>query len=274
MTGEERLLVYDCGSGKAVGVLHMPGQPPSTGIVVIGRWGSDRLSVHLGRAAAERGIALFRFDARGRGDSEGPLIGVDEFADDIGAAVKVLREQVPGVRRVVIFGLSEGAAAALLYANRDPSVRGLILVNPWIRMDQAVAQEELRQNFGRLGSRSFWMRIRKSEAGLRGAARSFSILVENWWEASRKQPDEKDRSLKDRLMDCLTLFPGKLQIILSGGDPASAIFRAAAKEQLEKLQQQDRLEIRIEPEANHVFSRSDWRGSLIDWSLSWAKDLV
>jgi hypothetical protein len=60
-----------------------------------------------------------------------------------------------------------------------------------------------------------------------------------------------------------------LQIILSGGDPATAIFQEAAKDRLQELMRDGRLTVMTEPEANHVFSRSDWRGRLIDWSLDW-----
>jgi uncharacterized protein len=282
MSAEERMVVFDCRGHRLVGVLHLPfvdlralvdlrEAGLSTGILVIGRWGSDRLSVHLGRAAAARGITLFRFDLRGRGDCEGPLIGVEETGDDLRAAIDTFLNQAPGIRGVVMFGLSEGAAAALLYARKDPRVTGLILVNPWIRMEQAVAKEYMRRNLSRVLDRDFWDRIRKSETGFRGAARSFFVLARNWIDASRHKEPATEQSLKDRLMEALAVFPGPLQIILSGGDPATAIFQEAAKDKLDELKRKGRLEVMTEPEANHVFSRSDWRGNLIDWSLDWTK---
>jgi pimeloyl-ACP methyl ester carboxylesterase len=187
--------------------------------------------------------------------------------------VRAFLSEAPAVRRVVIFGLSEGAAAALLYAPGDPRVGGLILANPWIRMDGEVAKAHLRQNLSRVLEKSFWEKIRKSEEGYRGAARSFLALGKNWIDANRKKPPVQERNLKDRLMDCLDAFAGPIQIILSGGDPATAIFQEAAKERLAELSRQGRLTINIEPEANHVFSRGDWRAKMIGWSLDWTKDI-
>jgi exosortase A-associated hydrolase 1 len=269
MTAQERMVVFDCKGDRLVGVLHLPCEPPPTGILVIGRWGSDRLSVHLGRAAAARGIAVFRFDLRGRSDCEGRLVEVEETGEDLHSAIRAFRKEAQGISKIVIFGLSEGAAAALLYARCDPTVAGLILVNPWIRMEQAVAKQHLRQNLSKVGDRNFWQRIRNSEDGYRGAARSFLRLSQTWIKASvRTEPN-----LKDKLMNALEVFPGPLQIILSGGDPATAIFQEAAKERLAELNREGRLAVMTEPEANHVFSRSDWRGRLIDWSVDWTARL-
>lgn len=265
MTQEERMVVFDCAGSKLIGVLHLPEAPPSTGILLIGRWGSDCMSVHIGRAAAQHGIAVFRFDLRGRSDCEGPLVGVEESGDDLRAAMEAFIQEAPGIRNIVIFGLSEGAAAALLYAVDDHRVTGLILANPWIRMEQAVAKEHLRQNLSRVLDRGFWQRIRNSENGFSGAARSLFSLTRTWVKASRKP----EPSLKDKLMDALGVFPGPVQIILSGGDPATAIFQEAAKDRLEELRIAGRLTVMTEPDANHVFSRSDWRGRLIDWILDW-----
>jgi hypothetical protein len=74
-------------------------------------------------------------------------------------------------------------------------------------------------------------------------------------------------------MNALQVFPGPIQIILSGSDPATAIFQEAAKDRLAELKREGRLTVMTEPEANHVFSRSDWRGRLIDWSIDWTTRL-
>ena len=271
MKSTERLVVFECAENRLVGVLHLPANPLPVGILLIGRWGSDRLSVHLGRAGLGSGVAVFRFDLRGRGDCEGPLVGVEETGEDLRAALDAFLAAAPAIRHVVIFGLSEGAAAALLYARVDKRVAGLILVNPWIRMDQAVAKEHVRRNLSRVLQAGFWHRIRNSEDGYRGAARSFVTLTRNWIDASQKRPPATEQSLKDKLMDALGIFQGPLQIVLSGEDPATAIFQAAARDKMRELDREGRLTVMTEPEANHVFSRSDWRAKLIGWSLDWTK---
>ena len=267
----ERFVEFECDGHWMVGILHLPAEPCSAGIVVIGRTGSDRLSVHLGRAAAARGIALFRFDFRGRGDCEGPVVPVEQTGLDLACAIAAFQREAPQIQRLAIWGLSEGAAAALLYGPDDQRVAGLILVNPWVRMEQAVAKAHLKKNLSRVFDSEFWERIRKSEQGYAGAARSFLTLTRNFF-ASSKSP--AGRPLRDRLMDSLTKFSGPVEIILSGGDPATAVFQDAAKEQLEALARSGRLTVHMEPEANHVFSRSDWRANLIDWSLDWVKATI
>lgn len=266
MTGPERFVEFECAGHWMTGILHLPAEPCSTGILMIGRTGSDRQGVHFGRAAAARGIPVFRFDFRGRGDCEGPVVPVEETGTDIACAIEAFLHEAPSLRGVVIWGLSEGAAAALLYAAGDPRVAGLILVNPWIRMDQEVAKEHLRQNLAHVFAPEFWQRIRKSEGGYLGAAKSFLVLTRNFLSTPKPPPG---LALKDRLMEALTRFAGPVEIILSGGDPATAVFQDAAKKQLEELEQQGRLTRHMEPEANHVFSRSDWREHLIAWSLEW-----
>jgi exosortase A-associated hydrolase 1 len=274
MAAEERFVVFDCLGNRLVGVLHLPENASRVGIVLIGRLGTDRGSVHFGRAAAGRGIAVFRFDFRGRGDCEGPLVPVEETGEDLRSALEAFRKHAPGIQRVVIFGVSEGGAAALLYAREDFSVAGLILVNPWIRMEKAVAKESLRQNLSKVTEKSFWSRIRKSESGYLGAAKSFLVLVRNWIAASTEQPTATEPSLKDKLSDALEVFPGPILIVLSGGDPATPVFLEAVGNQLQLLERQGRLTIMTEPDANHVFSRSDWRATLIAWSLDWTEQLT
>lgn len=271
MTAEERLVIFDCAGNRLIGVLHLPDNPSPVGILVIGRWSNDRLSVHFSRAATARGIAVFRFDFRGRGDCEGPLVAVEETGEDLRSAVGAFLEQAPAVSKIVIFGISEAAAASLMFASGDSRITGLILVNPWIRMEQAVAKEHIKQNLSRVLDPKFWDRIRKSEAGFLGAARSFLVLTRSWIAASTSRPEP---SLKDKLMDALGVFPGPLQIVLSGGDPATAIFQEAAKHRLDRLKREGRLTVMTEPDANHVFSRSDWRAHLIEWSLDWTKRIA
>lgn len=268
MKASELWVEFECEGYWMAGILHLPDVPRETGIVVIGRTGSDRLSVHLGRAAAERGIALFRFDLRGRGDCEGPAVSVEQTGMDLDSAIGAFLGAAPGVRSVAVWGLSEGAAAALLHGPCDPRASGLILVNLWIRMERQVAREHVRQNLTRLFEAGFWNRIRKSEAGFRGAVHTFGNMVRNAI-YGRAQPES---SLKEKLMKSLGSFRGPVLLVLREGDPATAVLEETAKLVFEQLKAEGRLTVRKEPEANHVFSRSDWRAHLIDWCLDWVTD--
>ncbi len=264
MNGAQQVVEFDCAGSVLYGVLHRPPAYCERGLIVIGRIGSDRAAVLLARDCVSRGIAVFRFDFRGRGDCEGPVVSVEETGSDLAAAIEAFQNAMPSLREVALWGLSEGAAAALLYAQTDPRVTGLMLVNPWIRMERAVAHAHLRQNVGRVADRVFWDRIRQSEAGYFGAARSLARLVRNVI-AAPKQPD----SLKTRVIDALIKYPGQVCLVLSGGDPATAVFQNAAAPHLEALAKTGRLTRHYLAEANHVFSRSDWRAALGQWTADW-----
>jgi hypothetical protein len=90
----------------------------------------------------------------------------------------------------------------------------------------------------------------------------------NFLRASGREAGGKE-PLKDRLMNALEVFEGPICIILSGGDPATAVFQDAAKPQLDRLREEGRLMVYTQPEANHVFSRGDWRAQLVEWSVDW-----
>ena len=50
-----------------------------------------------------------RFDYRGMGDSTGDVRPFDDINDDIAAAIDEFFRQVPGLERVVLWGLCDGA---------------------------------------------------------------------------------------------------------------------------------------------------------------------
>ena len=77
-----------------------------------------------------------RFDVRGMGDSTGEQRPFDEMDNDVGAAADYFRKNVPGVDRVILWGLCDSACATCLYAPLDPNVAGLILLNPWVRTER------------------------------------------------------------------------------------------------------------------------------------------
>ena len=63
------------------------------------------------------------------GDSEGEEAGWRSSAGDIAAAAAAFRTEVPHLKRIVGFGLCDGATALALYAE---GLNGLILANPWL----------------------------------------------------------------------------------------------------------------------------------------------
>jgi acylglycerol lipase len=87
---------------------------------------------------AHRGIAVYAFDLRGHGRSEGDRVWVEAFDDylvDLGTFVDSVRKREPG-KPLFLFGHSMGGAIVTLYTlTREPYIQGLILSGPALHVD-------------------------------------------------------------------------------------------------------------------------------------------
>jgi hypothetical protein len=104
------------------------------------------LADHLTR----QGIAVFRFDERGVGSSEGTQRGATfgDFATDVQAAVQMLRAQ-PGIdaSAVGLVGYSEGGVIAPIAATRTENLAFLALLSaPGLPGDSILARQLDRRN--------------------------------------------------------------------------------------------------------------------------------
>lgn len=175
MNVTEKALNFPCGTQQLLGVLSRPDAPRDVGVLVIVggpqyRVGSHRQFVHLARRVASAGFACLRFDYRGMGDSEGELRDFEQVDEDISAAITALLQAEPGLRGVVLWGLCDGASAALLYlsARPDPRVCGLALLNPWVRTEASQAQTRVRHYYlQRLAEPAFWRKLLSGGVALR-----------------------------------------------------------------------------------------------------------
>ena len=264
MNTREELVEYLCGGHSVYGAAHIPDRHGRHGLIAIGQYGSTRMNVHLCRRAAGAGVPAFRFELRGRGWCEGPIVSVDQTNQDIATAVRTFQKAVPSVATFTVMGLSEGATAALLYAHTEPLITGIVLVNPWVRMEREAAKEHLFMNLRRIGNPDFWKRIRQTERGHLGAARSLSVLVRNVVSASPTTD-----TLKDRVLDGFTRFRGMTFLVLGGADPATKVFTQVTANHVAKLKAQRRLRAHEVPEADHVFSNREHRDQLIREIIRW-----
>lgn len=105
---------------------------------------SNRTEVTMARAAAAGGFPVFRFHARGHGDSAGDFADVtlEGLADDARAAANEARAR-SGTRRVVWFGLRFGALVAAEAIRRGGDAAGLALWEP-VHQPQDYARSLLR----------------------------------------------------------------------------------------------------------------------------------
>lgn len=76
-------------------------------------------------------ITLFCFDFSGCGMSEGEYISLGWFErDDLNIIVEYLRKEKK-ISTIGLWGRSMGAVTALLHADRDPGIAGIVLDSPF-----------------------------------------------------------------------------------------------------------------------------------------------
>jgi len=285
MTPSERVLVFDCEGESLVGVLSEGAPSAGRGVlIVVGgpqyRVGSHRQFTLLARHLAEGGVPVLRFDYRGMGDSSGEARTFEHAGSDIRCAIDALFASVPSLRRVVIWGLCDAASAALVYAHQDARVSGLVLLNPWVRTQQGLARVQLRHYYlRRLLQASLWQKVLRGEFRIREAAAALVKIVVDAagrGRAPEDSPDSRtDAPLPDRMEEGLRRFQGEVLLILSGNDLTAQEFKdlVAKSTRWRALLDGERVTRHDLPEANHTFSRRDWRNQVERWTEAWIKTL-
>lgn len=207
---QEQAIVIACEGEALLGIVHHPDADvtqaaQATGVVIIvggpqTRVGSHRQFVHLARALAAAGHPVLRFDVRGMGDSTGALHAFEQISPDIGAAIDALQRHAPQVRQVALWGLCDGASAALLYLHErnDERVHALALANPWVRAPLTQARMQVRHYYWqRLRQREFWEKLLSGGVGMR-ALRDYARALAM---SMRRRPAEQiTLTYQDRML--------------------------------------------------------------------------
>lgn len=249
-------------------------------LVVVGgpqyRVGSHRQFLLLARALAQAGVPTMRFDFRGMGDSGGSMRSFLEVSDDIGAAIAQFQAACPTVKRVVLWGLCDGATAATFHAVHDARVAGLVLLNPWVRSEAGEAQTMLKHYYlKRVVDPAFWRKLlsgrldpRRALGGLWDMLRRARGAVP---QADRTEHDDTSRPLAQRLPESLRRAGRPVLVLLSGRDFVAAEFEAAMTQsavwsQLLASQQVDCMRFAA---ADHTFSSQAWRQEVEHATGAW-----
>jgi uncharacterized protein len=195
-TTTETPISFPCEGQQLQGIVTAAAAPSDLGLlIVVGgpqvRCGAHRMFTQLARHVAAQGHTALRFDLRGMGDSEGEPHSFDDRDADLAAAVNALRQAAPHVQRVLLWGLCDGASAALLFAGGAATqaaaqgVHGLCLVNPWARNPTSLAQTRLAHHYrSRLLSPAFWWRAVRG----RVSPKAVGGWVRAGWQARRQAP--------------------------------------------------------------------------------------
>jgi exosortase A-associated hydrolase 1 len=276
MPYEERALSFDCGGAALVGIASVPAAPCTRGVlVVVGgpqyRIGSHRQFALLARHLAAHGIAAMRFDVRGMGDSGGDERDFETIQDDIRAALDAFSAAVPGLTDIVLWGLCDGASAAAMYAPGDARVRGLVLLNPWVRTDDGVARTTLKHHYrDRLRSAEFWRKLARGQFDYAGSLASMVKLVRTAF-AGRAAADDAPAALPERMRQGLHAFGGHTLLVIGGADLTGREFCdvAGSTPAWKRLASAPRVTWRRLEEADHTFSRRAWRDQVAEWTREW-----
>lgn len=283
-------VAFDCRGSTLVGILHRPDQARRRGIVIVVgggpqyRVGGHRQLTLWARTLCADGYPVLRFDYRGMGDSQGSFAGFLHVDDDIRAAVDRLAAEVPGLDEIVLWGECDAASAILMYAGLDPRIKGVVLLNPWVRTEALKAQAVLRHYYlRRILEPSFW---RKVFSGRFSAGRSLRSL----WDllgrartaphaagasqpgaAATAAPIDRSLPLPTALLQGLQRFRGRILLVLSGRDLIAREFDAAvaASPQWQR-ELRDRQATRHDlPLGDHTFSSAALRAQVVGWGLTW-----
>ncbi|MGH8264729.1 MAG: hydrolase 1, exosortase A system-associated [Steroidobacteraceae bacterium] len=261
-TVTEEALLIDCEGARMLGVLHRPGDPRGMlgVVVVVGgpqyRVGSHRQFVLMARAFAAHGYPVLRFDYRGMGDSDGDYRGFEQVDADLRAAIDALLARVPVLDGVVLWGLCDGASAALLYAPRDARVRGIALVNGWVRTTGGEASAFVKHYYGaRLLQRDFWRKLLTGQVNLVHSLRDFVAKLRRARGAHGSAPAEEGFIAK--MLRNFERFAQPMLLLESGQDLTAAEFsdlRSADPRWSQAAGRANVTQLRL-ADADHTFSR-------------------
>jgi uncharacterized protein len=276
---QQRTLSFDCLSDTCQAMLHEPtNKAADTGVlIVVGgpqtRTGSHRQFILLARTLAEAGYPCLRFDVRGMGDSSGEerdFLGLDA---DIEAAIAAFKLHAPQVKQVVLWGLCDGASAALLWAAHKPrtDLCGFVLANPWVHQasshNQAIVQHYYK---AQLLSAAFWRRLFSGKVALGSALREAVKRV-----LSLGQTKTVSLSFVDRMWAGWQLQAKPTLLLLSGNDITAAEFETVCQQGVWRdFLHAERVTVARFVEANHTFASQAWRDAVAQQTITWLQTLT
>lgn len=256
-------------------------QPVAVLIAVGGpqyRVGSHRQFVQLARALARQGHVVLRFDYRGMGDSEGDLRDFEQVEQDIGSGIDALACLLPQAPRIVVWGLCDAAAAALMFATADPRVVGITAANPWARSEASLGAARVKHYYlARLMQPEFWRKLVGGGFDWRGSIRS---LAGNLQQARRHYAGAAEHarstSFQGRMAQGLARFRGRLLLLVSGNDLTAMEFLqyTTTSRDWDGLLSGPAVKRVDIAQADHTFSRRVWSEQVELATIQWLQELA
>ena len=271
-------VVFDRGEDRLVGVVVQPEVQSDIGVLILVggpqyRVGSHRQFTQLARSLAEAGIASFRFDFAGMGDSEGVRQEFNHTLDDVRAAIDAFTGQVPSVSRVVLWGLCDAASSAMIYAPQHPLVSGLVLLNPWVHSGEYAPEVKLTHFYKPfLSNASRWRNLvaRKDMIfpTIKELSRDMLMLM-----IRRSSLDAQP--FVQEMLEGVRAFSHDVLIVLSGADLTASEFSAliATDADWREVSARPSITIHTVASADHTFSQASWKSEVNALTISWLNEL-
>ncbi|MCB1843966.1 MAG: hydrolase 1, exosortase A system-associated [Halioglobus sp.] len=279
----ERALVFPCGDNRLVGIVAEPAHSPGAGtgvVILVGgpqyRVGSHRQFTLLARDLAAAGFPSLRFDYSGMGDSEGDQREFSETSEDLSAAITAFQAAVPGVARLVLWGLCDAASSAMMFAHQHAQVSGLVLLNPWVHGVEYSPEVKLSHYYRPLiRTGENWSRLFKGKIDVLPAMKEFldSSLrwVAGWFGMSGGAPSR--HSFVQQMLDGLSRFKRPSLVILSEDDLTAREFSSlvARDAKWAALLDTPQVSRRTVAGADHTFSRRVWSREVSRLTIDWIR---
>jgi hypothetical protein len=261
------------GEGRTLsGVLTYPDQPlrgaPAVVFLtagVIHRVGPNGLYARLCRELAGHGFVTLRFDLSAIGDSL-PRADNLPFSRssllEAQAAMDFLATTT-GARRFVMAGLCSGAFAAVKTALHDSRVQGAIVMNTQTLQDEDQNEFQTyayqRSVVRHLLSPRTWLKIFAGTARFEGKLQILAAQLGALFR--RRRLAQSAHSIVEQLR-ALTARGVSLLFIYSKGDPGLEYFRLLGEQEIGRLRQSGRLEVKILSGTDHIFAPPEARQQL------------
>ncbi|MFC6438705.1 hydrolase 1, exosortase A system-associated [Bowmanella sp. JS7-9] len=284
----EHARVFDCEGSPLVGIIHSSDTPADIGVIIVVaggpqyRVGVSRQFVNMGRYLASNHIPCLRFDHRGVGDSGGQNRGFIDMHADIRSAIDLLTDAFPHLRGVVLWGECESASGCAFYGYQDERVKALFLANPWIRTDEGQAKTYIKHYYlQRLLSKSLWRKVFSGQFNvIKSMSGFFSVAAQARKSSDKSQSQTNSQdfsglSLPLRLTRSTEQFCGPIQILTSGKDFIAQEFNdyAASSSIWQKILARDNVSNHMLADADHSFSRKEWRQQMFESLLKLVKKI-
>lgn len=282
-------LRFACAGAPLIGMLHPADGRPELGVLIMVaggpqyRIGGHRQLTLWSRKLSAEGYPVFRFDFRGMGDSYGEYRDFDAAEDDIRAALDRFFAEVPTLKNVVLWGECNACSAAAFFAHKEPRIKGIVMLNPWVRTEDGHAETVIKHYYlKRLTERSFWKKVFRFEFDALESARSAAKLFRLARRSStdgRSGPestaagDDRSQPLPDRMLRGLANFKGQLMLVMSGRDIIAREFDQLLKRSpawQTELAAHNTVRHELEY-ADHTFSSREWRDQVASWGVDWLR---